>query len=101
MSISAHSADRYSPNERVRVLAGVDERGGQIGTVRATYADAGDMVHILDFEDGTTDRYIADELQALNAPPMKRRAEQPRELPPLARGGEMNDITEPTPEEQG
>lgn len=36
------------------MLAGVDGRAGQIGTVRATYADAGDMVHVLDFDDGTT-----------------------------------------------
>jgi hypothetical protein len=94
------TADRYRPGERVRVVMPGDRHDTQIGVVRETFADAGDMVHVLDFDDSTIDEYLADELAALNAPAPIRRA-SPRTIPPrpLVRGTGDDDF-EPQPDEQ-
>jgi hypothetical protein len=96
MNVST-TADRYAPGERVRVIGCGDRHEGQIGTVRQTFADAGDMVHVLEFEDGTTDEYLAEELQALNVPPPTRRASvTPTPPRPLVRCGDPDALADDT-----
>ena len=53
-------ADSYSCGVKVRVLRG--DRKGQTGRVDATWADGGDMVHRVRFDDGATDDYDVAEL---------------------------------------
>lgn len=52
--------DSYPVRTRVRVLRG--ERKGQVGRIDATWADGGDMVHRVRFDDGTTETYDVDEI---------------------------------------
>lgn len=47
---------------RVKVLNGRDVRAGQIGTVRRTRLDGGDLLVTVQFDDGTTADYWDDEL---------------------------------------
>jgi hypothetical protein len=56
--------DRYTPGEYVRVIARVpaDTHKGQVGQVERTYADCGDMMHVVRFEDGQTAHYYVEEL---------------------------------------
>lgn len=52
--------DSYPVRSRVRVLRG--DRKGQTGRVESTWADGGDMVHRVRFEDGATEDYDVAEL---------------------------------------
>lgn len=63
--------DRYSPGEPVRVVAPVpgDTHRGQVGTVDRTYADAGDMIHVVRFADRSTAHYYVDELKSTRTEP--------------------------------
>ncbi len=63
--------DRYSPGEPVRVIAPVpgDTHRGQVGSVERTYADAGDMMHVVRFVDRSVAHYYVDELKSTRAEP--------------------------------
>lgn len=56
--------DSYPVRSRVRVLRG--DRKAQTGRVDATWADGGDMVHRVRFDDGATEDYDVDEIASLN-----------------------------------
>lgn len=74
-------ADRYSPGEPVRVVASVpgDTHKGQTGHVDRTYADAGDMMHVIQFADGQAAHYFIDEIKSTRAPGQDRSEPTPRE----------------------
>ncbi|CAN5609934.1 hypothetical protein BH09ACT7_BH09ACT7_23400 [soil metagenome] len=61
--------DRYAPGEHVRVIARIpgDSRKGQTGQVDRTYADCGDMMHVVRFADRQTAHYYVDELKSTRA----------------------------------
>ncbi len=69
--MSVRRIDRYSPGEPVRVIAPVpgDGHRGQVGTVDCTYADAGDMMHVVRFADRSTAHYYVDELKSTRTEP--------------------------------
>ena len=59
------SDDYYQPNSRVRVAAPEDRTDpfrGRVGTVDWTRNDGGAMVHRVQFGDGNSSWYYADEL---------------------------------------
>jgi hypothetical protein len=51
-----------SRGSRVRVVNGSDTRADQIGTVRRTWLDAGELMARVQFDDGTTDEFWVHEL---------------------------------------
>jgi hypothetical protein len=55
----------------VRVVARVpgDNPRGQRDTVYSTYADAGDMMHVVQFADGQMAHYYFDELKSIRNEP--------------------------------
>lgn len=61
--------NRYSPGEHVRVIARIsrEDRKGQTGQVERTYADCGDMMHVVRFADRQTAHYYVDELKSTRA----------------------------------
>lgn len=61
--------DRYAPGEHVRVIARIpgDNRRGQTGLVERTYADCGDMMHVVRFADHQSAHYYVDELKSTRA----------------------------------
>lgn len=63
--------DRYAPGEWVRVIAPPpgDTNRGRVGIVDRTYADAGDMIHVVRFGDGTTTDYYVAELKSIRSGP--------------------------------
>jgi hypothetical protein len=60
-------ADRCHPGEAVRVKAPWDPHHGEKGTVHHTYADCGDLLHVVAFADATRGTYYANELRLLHA----------------------------------
>lgn len=64
-----HRIDRYTPGEWVRVIAPPpgDTNRGRVGIVDRTYADAGDMIHVVRFGDGTTTDYYVAELKSIRS----------------------------------
>lgn len=88
--------DRYSPGERVRVVLQGDPYEHQIGVVAFSQADCDEMLHALDFPDGTRGRYLTCELLSLNALPPVRRPPRPSHPPrPLVRRGPGPDLDLP------
>jgi len=61
--------DRYAPGESVRVRYPGDPHYNETGTVDHTYADCGDMMHVVAFTDRTRATYYADELRGLHTKP--------------------------------
>lgn len=59
------ATDRYQPGTRVQVTVPNDPHAKQIGMVTRTYAEAGDMVHVVEFTDGGKADYLTTELAAL------------------------------------
>lgn len=57
------STDRYPLRSTVTVTLRGDTHQHEVGTVHSTYADGGDMVHIVRFPDGSTGHYNVDELR--------------------------------------
>lgn len=91
------TTDRFAPRDRLRVVLPGDPHDGHIGRVGRTYADCDDMVHVLDFADGTQGHYTVAELLALTIHPVPRRPIRPPCPPrPLVRSG----YGKPTPSEQ-
>jgi hypothetical protein len=62
-------ATYYPPHSRVVVLIRYDPHTGQRGTVDSTRNVAGDMEHRVQFADGATAVYYADELLSAEGTP--------------------------------
>lgn len=57
----------YRPGSLVRVRVPGDPRRGEVGRVKRTYNDGGDMVHVVRFPDGTRAEYDYHDITALTA----------------------------------
>lgn len=70
--------DRYPPGEYVMVVAAIpgDTRRGHVGQVERTYADGGEMMHVVQFDGGPTAHYHVEELLSMRRVGIKTRVSQ-------------------------
>ncbi|MGE0218420.1 hypothetical protein [Mycolicibacterium sp.] len=61
-------ANYYPPNSSVRITVPGDPFAGRTGKVERTFNDCGEMIHRVEFGDGNSAYYEADELAAVTDP---------------------------------